>query len=122
MSDLVGNLEGSVYRDVDEIDLSLFSYICTINNLKFLMFSILFWSPWYYIEKLQLQERERAFRQMKPRHHLNERLGRVTIAEGASTIASNADDNFCMDSLIAHMHRTFIKTIGCVTGVTEFLY
>ena len=25
-----------------------------------------------------------------------------------------------MDSLIAHMHRTLIKAIGCVTGVTEF--
>ena len=30
------------------------------------------------------------------------------------------NDNFCMDSLIAHMHRTLIKAFGCVTGVIEF--
>ena len=29
-------------------------------------------------------------------------------------------DNFCIDSLIAHMHRTLIKAIGCVTVVIEF--
>ena len=29
-------------------------------------------------------------------------------------------DNFCMDSLIAHMHSTLIKAIGCVTGMIEF--
>ena len=28
---------------------------------------------------------------------------------------------FCMESLIAHIHRTLIKAIGCVTGVIEFL-
>ena len=27
------------------------------------------------------------------------------------------NDNFCMDSLIAHTHRTLIKAIDCVTGV-----
>ena len=30
------------------------------------------------------------------------------------------NDNICMDSLIAHMHRTLIKAIGCMTGVKEF--
>ena len=31
------------------------------------------------------------------------------------------NDNFCMDSLIANMHRMLIKAIGCVTGVIEVL-
>ena len=27
--------------------------------------------------------------------------------------------NFCLDSLIAHMHSTLSKAIGCVTGLIE---
>ena len=28
-------------------------------------------------------------------------------------------DLFCFDSLIAHMHSTLSKAIGCVTGLIE---
>ena len=28
-------------------------------------------------------------------------------------------NDFCLDSLIAHMHSTLSKAIGCVTGLIE---
>ena len=40
--------------------------------------------------------------------------------EKITSIASNAKMIFCMDSLIAHMHRTLIKAIGCVADVIAF--
>ena len=50
----------------------------------------------------------------------------ATIAEGVSMQNSHPlqamqNDNVCIDLLIAHMHRTLIKAIRCVTGVIEFL-
>ena len=32
------------------------------------------------------------------------------------------NDNFCMDSSIAHMHRTLIKAVDCAIGVMEFSF
>ena len=54
-----------------------------------------------------------------------ERLGSAAIAEGVDMqnihihCMQCKHDNFCMDSLIAHMHRTLIKAIGCLTGVCK---
>ena len=30
------------------------------------------------------------------------------------------NDYLCLDSLIAHMHSTLSRAIGCLTGVIEF--
>ena len=39
-----------------------------------------------------------------------------------TSIANNAKLTiFCMNSLIANMHRMLIEAIGCVTGVIEVL-
>ena len=94
------------------------------------MVSILFLSPWYYIEKLKLQWRKQAFRKMKPqiqrRHHLNERLETATFAERVNMQKSHPLQamqkwQFLMDLLIAHMCCMFIKAIGCLTDMIGFL-
>ena len=54
-------------------------------------------------------------------------LGEQQLQKGSVCITSMhykhcKNDNFCIDSLIAHMHSTLIKAIGCVTGVIELLW